>query len=110
MKWAVKPVIFLSCLSPLAILGWNAYTDSLSANPISDITNTTGTWTLRFLLITLSITPIRKLPGWNSIIQIRRMLVLFAFFYVCLHFLTYIWLDQFFQFDEILMDVAKRPF
>src|SRR5436190_9243052 len=92
MKWAVKPVLFLSCFSPLVLLGWNAYTDSLSANPISDVTNTTGTWTLRFLMITLSITPIRKLTGWNSIIQIRRMLGLFAFFYVCLHFLTYIWL------------------
>src|SRR5260221_2321942 len=110
MKWAIKPMVFLACLSPLAILGWNAYADALSANAISDVTNTTGTWTLRFLMITLSITPIRKLSGWNFLIQFRRMVGLFAFFYVCLHFLTYILLDQFFQFDDILKDGAKRPF
>ena len=110
MKWAIKPIVFLSCLSPLAILGWKAYTDNLSANPISDITNTTGTWTLRFLMITLSVTPLRKITGWNVLIQLRRMLGLFAFFYVCLHFLTYIWLDQFFQFGDILKDVGKRRF
>ncbi len=110
MKWVIKPIVFLSCLSPLTVLCWRAYFDDLSANPISDITNTTGTWTLRFLMITLAITPLRKITRWNILIQLRRMLGLFAFFYVCLHFLTYIWLDQFFQFEDILKDVARRPF
>jgi sulfoxide reductase heme-binding subunit YedZ len=110
MKWLVKPIVFLSCLTPLTILGWEAYSGNLSANPIDDITDATGTWTLRLLLITLSISPARKLTGWNALIQLRRMVGLIAFFYVSLHFLTYIWLDQFFGFEDIVKDVAKRPF
>ena len=110
MKRVIKPLVFLLSLSPLVLLAWNAYNGDLSANPISDITNVTGTWTLRFLLITLAVTPLRMISGWNIMSQLRRMLGLFAFFYVCLHFTTYIWLDQFFQFDEILKDIGKRPF
>ncbi len=110
MKWAIKPTVFLACLTPVCILGWNLFTDNLSANPIDDITDTTGTWTLRFLMITLSITPLRKLTGWNNLIQLRRMLGLFAFFYVCLHFITYIWLDKFFEFEEVWKDIEKRLF
>ncbi len=92
------------------ILGWNAYNETLSANPIDDITDATGTWTLRFLMITLAITPLRKLSGWNWLLQIRRMMGLFAFFSVSLHFFTYVYLDQFFMWEEIFADISKRPF
>jgi len=105
-----KPVVFLACLIPLAFLGWKAYTSALGANPIEVITHATGDWTLRFLLITLAITPIRKLTGRLWLIRYRRMFGLFAFFYGTLHFLTYIWLDKFFDVHEMLHDVAKRKF
>jgi len=82
----------------------------LGANPIEFITHSTGTWTLVFLLITLSVTPLRRLTGRNDLIRYRRMLGLFAFFYACLHFTTYIWLDQFFDWSAIVKDVIKRPF
>jgi sulfoxide reductase heme-binding subunit YedZ len=89
---------------------WAAYTQNLGANPIEKITHATGDWTLRFLLITLSITPLRKVLRVPSLIKFRRMLGLFAFFYACLHFTTYIWLDKFFNLHEMLADVAKRKF
>jgi sulfoxide reductase heme-binding subunit YedZ len=108
-RW-FKPVVFLACLIPLALLGWKAYSGGLGANPIEVITHATGDWTLRFLLITLAITPIRKLTGRLWLIRYRRMFGLFAFFYGTLHFLTYIWLDNFFDFHEMLHDVAKRRF
>ncbi|MEX2115758.1 MAG: protein-methionine-sulfoxide reductase heme-binding subunit MsrQ [Bacteroidota bacterium] len=110
IRFILKPIVFFTCLSPFLLLGFNAYADNLSANPIDDITDATGTWTLRFLLITLAVTPVRKLTGWNWLLQIRRMLGLFAFFSVTLHFFTYIYLDQFFLWEEILADIAKRPF
>ncbi|MBI2348349.1 MAG: sulfoxide reductase heme-binding subunit YedZ [Deltaproteobacteria bacterium] len=106
----LKGLAFISCLTPLGLLGWDAYSDNLGANPIEVITRDTGTWTLIFLLITLSVTPLRRVAGWQGLIKFRRMLGLFAFFYVCLHFTTYIWLDQFFEFAEIVKDVMKRPF
>src|SRR5437899_4518457 len=109
IRW-FKPVIFLACLGPLAHLGWKAYTSALGANPIEVITRSTGDWILRFLLITLAITPIRKLTGQLWLIRYRRMFGLFAFFYGVLHFLTYIWLDKFFDLHEMLADVAKRRF
>jgi sulfoxide reductase heme-binding subunit YedZ len=105
-----KPVVFLACLIPLALLGWKAYNHALGANPIEVITHATGDWTLRFLLITLSVTPIRKLTGQLWLIRYRRMFGLFAFFYATLHFLTYIWLDKFFDLHEMLHDIAKRKF
>ncbi len=106
----LKPVIFLACLLPLARLGWKAFSNSLGANPIQVITFSTGTWTLVFLLVTLSITPLRKLTKQYWLIQYRRMLGLFAFFYGCLHFTTYIWLDQFFDLHSVYKDIYKRPF
>jgi sulfoxide reductase heme-binding subunit YedZ len=105
-----KTAAFVVCLLPLASLAWDAYTDNLGANPIEVITRSMGTWTLTFLLITLSVTPLRKLSGWNELIKFRRLFGLFAFFYACLHFTTYIWLDQFFNLHEIIKDVMKRPF
>lgn len=108
-RW-LKPLLFLLCLLPLARLGWLGLSMGLGANPIEFITRSTGTWTLVFLLITLSVTPLRRLTGRNELIRFRRMLGLFAFFYACLHFTTYIWLDQFFDLQAIVKDVFKRPF
>jgi len=109
IRW-IKVGIFIACLIPLGRLGWGAYTQNLGANPIEKITHTTGDWTLSLLLVTLSVTPLRKLLGVPALIKFRRMLGLFAFFYACLHFTTYIWLDKFFNFHEMLVDVAKRKF
>ena len=105
-----KPVIFLACLTPLARLVWRGLHSDLGANPIEAITHGTGDWTLTFLLITLSITPLRKITGQYWIIGWRRMLGLFAFFYGCLHLMTYVWLDKFFDVHEMLADIAKRRF
>jgi sulfoxide reductase heme-binding subunit YedZ len=109
VRW-FKPVVFLACLIPLARLGWKAYSGALGANPIEVITHSTGDWILRFLLITLAITPLRKLTGQAWLIRYRRMFGLFAFSYAVLHFLTYIWLDKFFDVHEMLADVTKRRF
>lgn len=97
----------------LALRGWNSWRGqpyNLGANPIEFITRDLGDWTLIFLMITLAVTPARRLSGWPWLIKLRRMLGLFAFFYVGLHFLTYIWLDQFFDLQDIVKDVIKRPF
>src|ERR1700736_2774802 len=108
-KWS-KPVVFLLCLLPLAALGWRALHGELTANPIEFITHATGDWTLRFLVITLSVTPLRKMLGLPELIRFRRMLGLFAFFYACLHFTTYIWFDKFFNLSEMWKDIVKRKF
>ncbi|HEY6763656.1 MAG TPA: protein-methionine-sulfoxide reductase heme-binding subunit MsrQ [Candidatus Sulfotelmatobacter sp.] len=105
-----KPVIFLVCLAPLARLAWRGFHDGLGANPIEVITHSTGDWTLIFLLITLSVTPARKLTGQYWLIGLRRMFGLFAFFYGCLHLTTYVWLDKFFDVHAMLADVLKRRF
>ena len=106
----LKFFVFLACLIPLGRLVWFAFYGGLGANPIEFVTRSTGTWTLTFLLITLSVTPLRRLTGRNELIRYRRMLGLFAFFYACLHFTTYIWWDQFFDWAAIVKDVVKRPF
>jgi methionine sulfoxide reductase heme-binding subunit len=108
-KWS-KPVVFLLCLLPLAALGWRALHGELTANPIEFITHATGDWTLRFLIITLCVTPFRKILHLPELIRFRRMLGLFAFFYACLHFTTYIWLDKFFDLSEMWKDIAKRKY
>jgi methionine sulfoxide reductase heme-binding subunit len=108
-KWS-KPAVFLLCLSPLGFLGWRVFHGDLTANPVEFVQHFTGDWTLRFLLITLSITPLRKLLNVPDLIRFRRMLGLFAFSYVCLHFLTYLGPDQAFQFGGMWKDVKKRPF
>lgn len=102
--------IALVCLLPAARLVWLGGTGDLGANPIEFITRSTGTWTLVGLLVTLSVTPLRRLTGVGSLIRYRRMLGLFAFFYACLHGLTYFWLDQFFDLAGIARDILKRPF
>ena len=105
-----KAAVFLLALSPALWLGYRAYSGRLSVNPIEDITLTTGIWALRFLLFSLAITPIRRITGWHRVIQYRRMLGLFAFFYACLHLLTYVVLDQGLAFEYILPDIVKRPY
>jgi len=109
LKW-IKAAAFVACLVPLALLIWRGLTGGLGANPIEYITHSTGWWTLSFLLITLSVTPLRRLTGLNWLLRLRRMLGLYAFFYATLHFTTYIWLDQFFDPASIVKDIAKRPF
>ena len=109
VKW-IKAAAFVLCLAPLALLTWRGFNDGLGANPIEYITHSTGWWTLTFLLITLTVTPLRRLTNWNWLLRLRRMLGLFAFFYACLHFTTYIWLDQFFDVRSIVHDIGKRPF
>jgi methionine sulfoxide reductase heme-binding subunit len=103
-------VVFLAALIPVARLLWKYFHDSLGANPIEFITHSTGDWTLLFLLITLTITPLRRITRQYWLISLRRMLGLFAFFYGTLHFLTYIWLDKFFDLHEVWKDIFKRPF
>src|SRR5215472_3511568 len=109
ISW-IKAAVFVACLTPLSMLAWDAYTQNLGANPIEKITHSTGDWTLRFLLITLSITPARKLLGVSNLIKFRRMLGLYAFFYGSLHFLSYVWLDKFFNLHEMIADIEKRKF
>lgn len=109
IRW-FKIVLFIACLGPLARLGWKAYVGLLGANPIEVITHSTGDWTLIFLCVTLAITPLRMLTRQYWLIRFRRMLGLFAMFYGLLHFTTYIWLDKFFDFHEMVKDVVKRPF
>ncbi len=107
---AIKVATFLLCLAPLGLLLWRGTHGGLGANPIEFITHATGDWTLRFLVLTLAVTPVRKLLGWPQLVRFRRMLGLFAFFYGCLHLTTYVWLDKFFDVSEMLKDVARRRF
>jgi sulfoxide reductase heme-binding subunit YedZ len=107
---SLKPLVVAASLAPVAYLAWGATGGGLGANPIEAITRETGTWTLRFLVLTLAVTPVRRMTGWNEAIRFRRMLGLFAFFYGTLHLLTYVWLDQFFDVAAMAKDVAKRPF
>lgn len=120
MVRALKVLVFFLCLVPLGLLLWKFFgahpTDmsswgaGLGANPLEVITHSTGDWTMRFLLITLAITPLRKLTSLNWLIRFRRMLGLFAFFYGSLHFLTYIWFDKAFDVHAMIEDIAKRRF
>lgn len=105
-----RPIVFAACLVPFAYLLFIAASGRLGVNPIETITLFTGRWTLRFLLITLAVTPVRRLFRWNTAIQYRRMLGLFTFFYASLHLSTYVVLDQFFDWQTIVEDVTKRPF
>jgi len=108
-KWT-KAAVFVLCLGPLARLGWKALHGGLGANPIEYITHDTGDWILIFLVLTLAITPARKLLGLPDLIRFRKMLGLYAFFYACLHFCIYIVLDKFFDFSDIYADIVKRKY
>ena len=126
IRWILKPALFVAGLGPTAWLVWAVLTGNLSANPLSDITNETGIWALRFICITLAITPLRRLTGWNPLIRFRRMTGLFAFYYGSLHFLIYVIADRFAGLDfpdgivawstvrnliaSVGADIYKRPF
>ena len=107
---AIKSALFLACLIPGFFLWRGFELDTLGANPIETVTRSLGEWTLRFLLITLTVTPLRKYTGWHWLIRLRRMLGLFTFAYGISHLLTYVWLDQFFDWEAIAKDIIKRPF
>jgi sulfoxide reductase heme-binding subunit YedZ len=126
VRFVLKPAAFAAALGPAAWLVWAGLTGNLSVNPLSDLTNETGLWALRFICITLAVTPIRRLTGWNEVVRFRRMTGLFAFFYGSLHFLTYVIADRFAGLDfpdgivawstvvnlvqSVGEDVYKRPF
>jgi sulfoxide reductase heme-binding subunit YedZ len=126
VRWILKPLVFVAALGPAAWLVWAALTGNLSVNPLSDITNHTGIWALRFICLTLAVTPLRRLTGWQPAIRFRRMLGLFAFFYASLHFLTYAIADRFAGLDfpdgivalstvrnlaiSVGADIYERPF
>jgi sulfoxide reductase heme-binding subunit YedZ len=126
LRRVLKPFAFVAALMPIGHLAWATFTGNLSANPLSDITNGTGDWALRFLCITLGVTPLRRVSGWNGAIRLRRMLGLFAFLYGGLHFLTYVVLDRLAGLDysetnvswtayralvaAVSRDIYKRPF
>ncbi len=109
IRW-IKATLFGVCLIPLALLFWRASTGALGANPIEFVTHRTGWWTLTFLMITLSVTPLRRLLDAAWLLRLRRMLGLFAFFYACMHFSIWLVIDQFFDWTAIVKDVAKRPY
>jgi methionine sulfoxide reductase heme-binding subunit len=110
MRKLVKPIVFVLSLLPLGYLVFAVSTGRTSANPAEDIQLSTGIWTLRFLLITLAITPLRRVTRWNVLITYRRMFGLFTFFYASVHLFSYLAFDRSFAFGEIAEDVAKRPF
>ena len=107
---AAKPVLFVLACGPFAHLLWGALANTLGANPAEALIRGTGDWVLRALCLTLAITPLRELTGWNALARLRRMLGLFAFFYGVLHFLSYAWLDMGLDWTAIVLDIPKRPF
>jgi len=126
IRRVVKPIVFAAALAPFGYLAWRAYNGNLTADPLTKVTNDTGIWTLRFVVLTLALTPVRRLTGWNALVRFRRMIGLFAFFYGSLHFLTYLVGDRFASLDfpdgfvalstlrnllaSIWEDIAKRPY
>lgn len=110
VRFVLKPAIFVAALGPASLLAWQAWRGTLGANPVETLTHQTGLWALRFLLITLAVTPVRRVTGWVELVRCRRMLGLWAFFYAGCHFAVYIALDQAFGFDYIAEDIAERPY
>lgn len=110
MKFWIKPAAFIAAGLPFAILVWDVVNENLSPNPIEDITHYTGAWSLRLLLLTLAMTPLRTLSAWTWPLKLRRMFGLYAFFYVCLHFAIYAFLDLQLDFSVLGEDIAKRPY
>ena len=105
-----KPILFFICLIPLAVILYDTFTNGLGANPVEALSHRTGAWTLRFLFITLTITPLRKQFGWSRLVPLRRMLGLYAFFFACLHLFVYLVLDRSMLLSEIIIDIGKRPY
>lgn len=109
-RWVAKPLVFVACLLPVLLLFLALSEGELGPNPVETVLHRTGDWALRFLLITLAMTPLRRLTGSPLWLRFRRMFGLYAFFYACLHFLTWLGLDQQFSWDGVLEDVVKRPY
>jgi sulfoxide reductase heme-binding subunit YedZ len=109
LRWG-KALVFLLCLGPFLLLTWDAYAQALGPNPVETVVHFTGIWTLRLLLVTLAITPLRRLTGRPWPLKLRRMLGLFAFFYASLHFAAYLVLDRSLAWEEILRDLTERPY
>ena len=105
-----KPLLFLLCLLPLLLLLWDAVQQQLGANPVEALLHRSGDWSMRLLLMTLAITPLRKMSGWGWLLRFRRMLGLYAFFYALLHFTVYLWLDRGLSWMEIRVDILERPY
>ena len=110
LKPSAKPLLFLLALGPLAWLVWGAIANTLGPNPAEALIRSSGDWTLRFLCLTLAVTPLRQITGWHALARLRRMIGLYTFFYGCLHFLCYSWLDMGLVWDDIVHDIGKRPF
>jgi len=106
----LKPLLFLLLLLPLGGLIWQGLAGGLGANPVEQITRSTGDWALRLLLLSLAVTPLRRLTGWPELLRLRRMIGLYCFFYASLHLATYVWLDLGFNLSWVLEDVLKRPY
>jgi sulfoxide reductase heme-binding subunit YedZ len=107
---AAKPLLFVLALGPFAWLLWGAVNNTLGANPAEALIRSTGDWTLRFLCLTLAVTPLRQLTRWHALARLRRMFGLFTFFYACNHFLCFAWLDMGLDLAAIIKDIGKRPF
>jgi len=105
-----KTLVFILCLLPLFNLVWSGFQQQLGANPAETIIRGLGDWALYFILLTLAVTPLKRVFNWSILIRVRRMLGLFVFFYACLHLIGYVWFDQFFDWNEIIKDIIKRPF
>jgi sulfoxide reductase heme-binding subunit YedZ len=110
MVATARILVWILALAPLGVLGAEAATGRLGANPIEETIHRTGLWGLILLLVSLAVTPLRRLTGWHRVVRLRRLLGLFAFFWICLHLLSYVVLDQWFAWDFIAEDIAKRPF
>jgi sulfoxide reductase heme-binding subunit YedZ len=110
MRWVIKPIVWMGCLVPAGILAVRARQGNLTANPLELLTNWTGYTTLVLVMVTLAVTPVRRLTGWNAVIKLRRLIGLFAFFYACIHFSIYIGLDIYFDWPRIAEDILQRPY
>ena len=110
LRPAAKPLLFVACLLPLLWLFYGAVANTLGANPAEALIRSSGDWTLRLLCLTLAVTPLRQITGWQALARLRRMLGLFTFFYGVLHFLCFAWLDMGFDVEAIVQDIPKRPF
>jgi sulfoxide reductase heme-binding subunit YedZ len=110
MRWVIKPIVWMGCLVPAGILAVRARQGNLTANPLELLTNWTGSTTLVLVMVTLAVTPVRRLTGWNAVIKLRRLIGLFAFFYACIHFSIYIGLDIYFDWPRIAEDILQRPY
>lgn len=108
--YALKPALFMLLLIPFLQLGWGLWQETLGANPLEAVIRSLGDWALRILLITLAVSPIRRLINWGQLLRLRRMLGLYAYFYAILHLFGYLWFEQFFDWEEIWYDITERPF